>query len=71
MLGRGSARVGYVHTYLLSAMGQRRVSLLNLSTPGFGFSFGVFQDYYTSHLPFKGEGNIAVVGTTTLVSFLP
>ncbi|KXJ87399.1 major facilitator superfamily domain-containing protein [Microdochium bolleyi] len=33
---------------------------------GFGFSFGVFQDYYTTHLPFKGTGNIAVVGTTTL-----
>ncbi|KAL2125973.1 hypothetical protein VTI74DRAFT_2052 [Chaetomium olivicolor] len=36
---------------------------------GFGFSFGVFQDYYSSHLPFKGSGEIAVVGTTTLVSF--
>ncbi|KAL2144852.1 hypothetical protein VTI28DRAFT_8412 [Corynascus sepedonium] len=33
---------------------------------GFGFSFGVFQDYYSSHLPFQGAGNIAVVGTTTL-----
>jgi hypothetical protein len=38
---------------------------------GFGFSFGVFQDYYSSHLPFKGTGNIAVVGTTTLVSLCP
>jgi hypothetical protein len=38
---------------------------------GFGFSFGVFQDYYSSHLPFKGAGNIAVVGTTTLVSLSP
>lgn len=36
---------------------------------GFGFSFGVFQDYYSSHLPFEGSGSIAVVGTTTLVSF--
>ncbi|KAK3291137.1 major facilitator superfamily domain-containing protein [Chaetomium fimeti] len=33
---------------------------------GFGFSFGVFQDYYSSHLPFQDDGNIAVVGTTTL-----
>ncbi|KAL2187315.1 MFS general substrate transporter [Thermothelomyces heterothallicus CBS 203.75] len=33
---------------------------------GFGFSFGVFQEYYTSHLPFRGDGNIAVIGTTTL-----
>jgi hypothetical protein len=38
---------------------------------GFGFSFGVFQDYYSSHLPFKGAENIAVVGTTTLVSLSP
>lgn len=37
------------------------------SRVGFGFSFGVFQDYYASHLPFKGSGNIAVVGTSTLV----
>ncbi|KAK4461229.1 major facilitator superfamily domain-containing protein [Cladorrhinum samala] len=33
---------------------------------GFGFSFGVFQDYYASYLPFKGSANIAVVGTSTL-----
>ena len=36
---------------------------------GFGFSFGVFQDYYSSHLPFKGSGEVAVVGTTALVSY--
>ncbi|KAF7520130.1 hypothetical protein G7054_g12867 [Neopestalotiopsis clavispora] len=34
-------------------------------TFGFGFSFGVFQDYYSSHSPFAGSGNIAVIGTTT------
>lgn len=44
-----------------------RLTQRNSSSLGFGFSFGVFQDYYSSHLPFKGEGSIAVVGTTTLV----
>ncbi|KAK3216451.1 hypothetical protein GRF29_8g3350383 [Pseudopithomyces chartarum] len=34
-------------------------------TFGFGFSFGVFQDYYTSHAPFAGSPSIATIGTTT------
>ncbi|KAF1967583.1 MFS general substrate transporter [Bimuria novae-zelandiae CBS 107.79] len=34
-------------------------------TFGFGFSFGVFQDYYSSHAPFAGSGSIAAIGTTT------
>jgi hypothetical protein len=46
-------------------------SLPSVIVSGFGFSFGVFQDYYLSHLPFKGASNIAVVGTTTLVSLPP
>ena len=37
------------------------------NNPGFGFSFGVFQDFYSTHEPFAGSGNIAVIGTTTLV----
>lgn len=41
------------------------------SLVGFGFSFGVFQDFYTTHEPFAGSGDIAVIGTTTLVSELP
>ncbi|PNP39784.1 hypothetical protein TGAMA5MH_08303 [Trichoderma gamsii] len=36
-------------------------------TFGFGFSFGVFQDYYSSHMPFAGSGGIAAIGTTTTV----
>ncbi|KAF2758814.1 MFS general substrate transporter [Pseudovirgaria hyperparasitica] len=32
---------------------------------GFGLSFGVFQDYYSSHPPFAGANNIAAIGTTT------
>ncbi|RYO92870.1 hypothetical protein DL764_008074 [Monosporascus ibericus] len=34
---------------------------------GFGFSFGIFQDYYSSYESFLGAGNIAVIGTSTLV----
>jgi hypothetical protein len=35
---------------------------------GFGFSFGVLQDYYSSHAPFAGSNGIAVIGTLTTVS---
>lgn len=38
-------------------------------TAGFGFSFGVFQDYYSTHEPFGGSGNIASIGTSTMVSW--
>ncbi|TPX15531.1 uncharacterized protein E0L32_004229 [Thyridium curvatum] len=34
---------------------------------GFPFSFGVFQDYYSEHEPFKGQPNIALVGTCAMV----
>jgi hypothetical protein len=34
---------------------------------GFPFSFGVFQDYYSTSAPFKNESNIAVIGTTATV----
>jgi hypothetical protein len=34
---------------------------------GFGFSFGVYQDYYSVHEPFAGSASIAVIGTTTMV----
>ncbi|KAJ5094827.1 hypothetical protein N7456_010688 [Penicillium angulare] len=33
---------------------------------GFTFSYGVFQDYYTTHEPFKSSGDIAVVGTCAM-----
>ncbi|KAF2469223.1 MFS general substrate transporter [Lindgomyces ingoldianus] len=33
---------------------------------GFGFSFGVFQDFYSNHEPFAGSSHIAVIGTTTM-----
>ncbi|KAJ2993221.1 hypothetical protein NUW58_g1911 [Xylaria curta] len=38
---------------------------LEAVTFGFGFSFGVLEDYYSSHEPYAGSGNIAVIGTTT------
>ncbi|ESU15749.1 hypothetical protein FGSG_09209 [Fusarium graminearum PH-1] len=34
-------------------------------TFGFGFSFGVFQEYYSHNEPFAGSSNIAAIGTTT------
>jgi hypothetical protein len=36
---------------------------------GFTFSFGIFQDYYSTHEPFKSSGDIAIVGTCAMVSF--
>ncbi|KAK3302430.1 major facilitator superfamily domain-containing protein [Chaetomium strumarium] len=33
---------------------------------GFGYSFGVFQNYYSTHEPFIGASNIPVVGTCAL-----
>lgn len=33
---------------------------------GFPFSFGVFQDYYSTHPPFAGSRNIAVIGTCAM-----
>ncbi|KFY72282.1 hypothetical protein V499_07568 [Pseudogymnoascus sp. VKM F-103] len=32
---------------------------------GFSFSFGVFQDYYSTHEPFAGATNIATISTTS------
>lgn len=45
-----------------------RLSLDSADIPaGFAFTFGVFQEYYSTHEPFVGEKNVAVVGTTALV----
>ena len=35
---------------------------------GFLYSFGVFQDYYQSHLPFARSSNTATIGTCAMVS---
>lgn len=38
---------------------------------GFAFSFGIFQDYYSTHEPFSSEAHrIALVNTTATVSSL-
>lgn len=42
--------------------------VLILYTLGFTFSFGIFQDYYSTHEPFKSSGDTAVVGTCAMVS---
>lgn len=44
-----------------------RISLAHEKPPGFGFSFGIYQDFYSTHKPFAGSGSIAVIGTTTMV----
>ncbi|KAF4536166.1 MFS transporter [Lasiodiplodia theobromae] len=33
---------------------------------GFALTFGVFQDYYSTHEPFIGEKNVAVIGTMAM-----
>ncbi|KAJ8111841.1 hypothetical protein OPT61_g5660 [Boeremia exigua] len=33
---------------------------------GFPFAFGIFQEYYSSHPPFQGERNIAIIGTCAM-----
>ncbi|KAJ5682119.1 uncharacterized protein N7477_002059 [Penicillium maclennaniae] len=33
---------------------------------GYAFSFGIFQDYYSAHDPFRGSANIAVIGTCAM-----
>ncbi|KAI9037481.1 uncharacterized protein KD926_000276 [Aspergillus affinis] len=33
---------------------------------GFTFSYGIFQDYYSTHEPFKSSGDIAMVGTCAM-----
>lgn len=38
-------------------------------TIGFTFSFGIFQDYYSTHEPFKSSGDIAIVGTCAMVNY--
>ena len=35
--------------------------------PGFSFAYGIFQDFYTTHEPFKSSGNPAVIGTCMMV----
>lgn len=35
---------------------------------GYAFAFGIFQDYYSTHKPFEGSENIAVIGTCAMVS---
>ncbi|KAJ5040204.1 hypothetical protein NUH16_010006 [Penicillium rubens] len=33
---------------------------------GYAFAFGIFQDYYSTHKPFEGSENIAVIGTCAM-----
>jgi hypothetical protein len=38
----------------------------DLHIPGFPFAYGIFQEYYTSHPPFAGSRNIAIIGTCAM-----
>jgi hypothetical protein len=44
--------------------------MFNFGYLGFTFSFGIFQDYYSTHEPFKSSGDTAVDGTCAMVRFL-
>jgi MFS family permease len=38
----------------------------HLHFTGFPFAFGIFQEYYTSNLPFAGSRNIPIIGTCAM-----
>lgn len=42
-------------------------TIADSSFPGFPLSFGVFQDYYSTHEPFKGSSKISIIGTCASV----
>lgn len=42
---------------------------LSFAGLGFPFAFGIFQNYYSTHEPFKGSSSIAAIGTTAMVRF--
>lgn len=56
-----------MHKFFLLSLQKQ---LLTICPIGFTFSYGIFQDYYSTHEPFKSSGDIAVVGTCAMVSSL-
>jgi hypothetical protein len=61
MFYTGSIDMGYVSISLAA----NRPS--NCNVIGFAFAFGVFEEYYSTHEPFAGSHNIAVIGTCAMV----
>ncbi|KAJ5671477.1 hypothetical protein N7507_000604 [Penicillium longicatenatum] len=53
---------GGVHAWLFLLA----ATMLEALVWGYAFSFGVFQDYYSVHEPFKESKNIAVIGTCAM-----
>lgn len=52
-----------LHAYLFLASG----FILEALIWGFAFTFGVFQEYYTTHAPFSSHpSNIAIIGTCSM-----
>ncbi|KAK1773914.1 major facilitator superfamily domain-containing protein [Copromyces sp. CBS 386.78] len=56
--------MGYVYRHSSRPM----IQLLTRLQPhlGFPYSFGVFQDYYSTHPPFSSSSNLAVIGTCSM-----
>lgn len=46
---------------------QGRIVVETDTRVGYAFAFGIFQDYYSTHEPFQGSGNIAIIGTCAMV----
>jgi hypothetical protein len=56
---------------MLSSSGVVLTSLPLSFFTGFPYAFGVFQDYYSTHEPFSGSYNIALIGTCSTVNASP
>ena len=54
-------------TITLTHTGHHSNNISTNNSPGVPFSFGVFQNYYDTHAPFAGSGEIAVIGTCSMV----
>ena len=46
---------------------RHRTDHVDTTNIGLPFTYGVFQNYYSTHEPFQGSGNFAIIGTTALV----
>lgn len=55
--------------YVLIVLGRRWIFVETNTRLGYAFAFGIFQDYYSTHEPFKGSENIAIIGTCAMVGW--
>ena len=69
-LGLDDRRSRYLASYLASdvSLYERSCGSAANNLSGFPFSFGIFQDYYSTHAPFSKEpSGIAIIGTSAMV----